>query len=262
MSLILPDPPPAATPVLSFTEAQAFAALRALLLQVVPAGTPVIRGQDNRVPEPTEGDFLVVTPLIMSRLGTNDTGYFDDVFTGSIAAGVLTVSAIAKLDLGLSTGMLLLDGGWPTMNLLPGTIITGQLSGSLGGTGTYAVSPTQTVVAETMYAGSRVDLTQTDVTVQIDVHGPNSGNNVRIIESLFRSEYAVDLMGASGVEFVPLYCSDPHQAPFVNDSNQVEYRWSMDAHLQLSSTVRTPQQFATEVEIDLELANKQPTTWP
>ena len=247
--MTLPDPQPAATPVLSFTQAAALTALRSFLLGVLPAGTPVIRGQDNRVPEPTADDFVVFTPMQMIRIGTNDTTYYDDVLTGDVVDTTLTVTAIDKLDLGLTTGMLLLDAEYPTMNLAVGTVIVTQLTGSLGGTGTYSVLPTQTVASETMYAGSRVDLAQTEMSVQIDVHGPESGNNVHVIETLFRSEYAVDVMNASGISVVPMFCSDPRQAPFVNDQNQVEFRWSLDAHLQINSTVRTPQQFLTEVDL-------------
>lgn len=243
------DPQPAATPTLSVTEAQVLAALRSFLLGVLPSGTEVIRGQDNRVPEPVAPNFIVMTPLLQPRLGTNEVSYFDDVFTGSIGTGVLTVSSIDRLQLGLSTGMLLLDGVWPTMNLAVGTVIVAQLTGSLGGTGTYSVAPSQTVASETMYAGTRQDLTPVEMTVQIDVHGPRSGDNTRVIEGLFRSSYAVDVLGASGFEIAPLYCSDPRQAPFLNDSDQVEYRWSLDLHLHINPVIGTSQQFATAIEV-------------
>ncbi len=236
---------------LSLTETQVLTALRSFLLAILPSGVDVIKGQDNRVPEPIAPDFVVMTPLTQPRLGTNAVSYFDDVFTGSIGDGVLTVASIDRLQLGLSTGMLLLDAVWPTMNLAVGTVIVDQLSGSLGGTGTYTVAPSQTVSTETMYAGTREDLTPVELTVQLDVHGPRSGDNVRIIESLFRSSYGVDALAESGFEIAPLYCSDPRQAPFVNDSDQVEYRWSVDAHLQINPTIRTPQQFTTEVEVDV-----------
>ena len=112
------------------------AALRSFLIGVLPAGTPVVRGQDNRVPEPIEDNFVVFTPMQMIRIGTNDTTYYDDVFTGEIVDTVLTVTEIDKLDLGLTTGMLLLDAEYPIMNLAVGTVIVEQLTGSLGGTGT------------------------------------------------------------------------------------------------------------------------------
>lgn len=242
------DPQPAGVPTLSLTEVQALTSLRSFLLGILPSGTEVIRGQDNRVPEPAVANFVVMTPLMQPRLGTNEVSYFDDVVTGEIAGTVLTVTDIARLQLGLSTGMLLLDSGWPTMTVAVGTVIVDQLTGSLGGTGTYTVAPTQTVASETMYIGTRQDLVPVELTVQIDVHGPASGNNTRIIEALFYSSYAVDAMGAN---VSPLYCSDPRQAPFENESSQIEYRWSIDAHLQVNPIVSTPQTFATEVEVDV-----------
>ncbi len=264
----LPDPQPAALPLLSLTEAQTLTALRAFLLGVVPAGTDVIRGQDNRVPEPVGPDFVVMTPLMQGRLGTNETAYFDDVFTGSIAGTTLTVTAVARSQTPLAAGMLILskadyvtvngvivtvDGvpvtiGGPSV-VTPGTVIVEQLSGDPGGVGSYKISPSQMVVNEPLYAGVRADMTAVELTVQLDVHGPRSADNTRIIETLFRSEYAVDLLAASGLDIAPLYLTDPHQAPFVNDSNQVEYRWSMDAHLQVNPRIGTPQQFMDEVVV-------------
>lgn len=245
------DPQPVAPPVLILTEVQTFTALRAFLLRVLPAGTDVVRGQDNRVPEPRVSNFVVMTPLSQPRLGTNRTTYFDDVVTGSIAGTVLTVSEIVRLQVALAPGMLILDGVWPTMNVTPGTTIVEQITGTPGEVGTYRITPTQTVASETMYIGTRDDLVSVELTVQLDVHGPNSGNNTRVIEGLFRSDYGVDVLASSGFDIAPLYCSDPRQAPFTNDSDQVEFRWSLDAHLQINPTIHTPQTFATEVEVSV-----------
>jgi len=46
-------------------------ALRGFLLAVVPDGFEVVQAQDNRVPEPKNADFILTTPLIRTRLGTN-----------------------------------------------------------------------------------------------------------------------------------------------------------------------------------------------
>ncbi len=178
--MVNPDPQPAALPTLSLTEAQVLEALRSFLLAVVRPGTEIIKGQNNRVPEPVGDDFVVMTPLLQPRLGTNETSYFDDVLTGSIAGSTLTVTAITQADIGLASGMLLLDGMWPTMNVAIGTVIVEQLTGDPGGIGTYSVAPSQAVASETMYAGSRNDLVQTEMTVQLDVHGPLSTDNTRV----------------------------------------------------------------------------------
>lgn len=234
-------------PLLSLTEAQAFIALRAFLLGVAP-GIEVIRAEANRVPEPRGSDYVVMTQNGQERLGTNEVATCDNVVVGSIAGGVLTVTAIPQSECPLVPGMIVLDVGGP---VLPNTLLGAQLSGPTGGTGTYAVTPSQTVPSEDLYLGVRFDLTQTKLTVQLDVHGPASGDNVKVIESLFRSEYATDAFAATGYDVAPLYCDQARQAPFINAEQQYEYRWSVDACLQINPIVGTPQQFADQLAVGL-----------
>lgn len=167
--------------------------------------------------------------------------------------GVLDVTALTQNEGLLLPGTLLTD---QTTALATGTQILQQLTGSpLGGVGTYAVSVSQTVGSETMYAGLRVDLVQTQLSVQIDVHGPNSGNNAKIIEGLFFSEAAYDQFLTSGFDVHPLYCDDPRQTPFVNDQQQVEWRYSVDAHLQINPSINSWQQFADQIQVTLHVAD-------
>jgi hypothetical protein len=91
----------------------------------------------------------------------------------------------------------------------------------------------------------------TKLTVQVDVHGPNSDENVQLISTMFRDEYAVDQFGLSGQDVTPLYCNDPHQVPFINGEQQFEFRWSVDMFLQVNPVITLPQQFATVVNVDL-----------
>lgn len=239
--------------VLSLTEAQTMAALRSFLLGVLPSGVEVIKGQINRVPEPKGSDFTIMWPILQSRLATNRTGFRDVVLTGSIAGTVLTVSEVVQ---GLITdGVTLIDDIYPVMNVAVGTYVVGQLTGAPGGIGTYTVSPTQTLASETLYAGSRDDFEATEITVQLDVHGPRSGDNTKVIETLFRSEYATSAFEATGFAVEPLYADDARQMPFMNAEQQYEYRWTIDLHLQVNPTVSTPQQFATEVVVDTVLVD-------
>lgn len=64
------------------TEDDVFTALRAFLQDILPVQTPasgptpavphiVVAGQENRVPEPTQVNFVVFIPLRMPRLATN-----------------------------------------------------------------------------------------------------------------------------------------------------------------------------------------------
>jgi hypothetical protein len=165
---------------LSITESQLYATLRSFLLTCVPAGVEVVRGQDNRVAEPEGSDFIVMIPIMRSRIETNTTTYSD---------------------------------GYPNG---PGT---------------------------------RADLQPTMVTVQLDVHGPNSADNSEVISTLFRSEVATSAFAASGYDIAPLYASDPRQLAFGNGEQQVEDRYVVDAVMQANMIVTTPQQFAGALKI-------------
>lgn len=246
----LPDPQPAVLPTLNLTESAGLAILRSFLLGIVAPGTEVVKAQVNRVPEPIGTDFIVMTPLAQERLATNGTTYYDTVFTGSIAGVTLTVASVARGK--IYSGVLLIDGVWPTMRVAVGTVVVAQLTGTPHGVGTYTVSRSQTLASETIYAGTRADLVATEWTVQLDVHGPASADNIRVIDTLFRSEYGVDVMGYA---VSPLFCDPAHQAPFLNAEQQVEFRWSMDAHLMIAPTVDTAQQFFTDIEVDTEVAD-------
>ncbi len=271
--MALPDPQPAGTPTISQTEERTLIGLRSFLLAVLPAGTEVIKGQVNRVAEPIGPDFVVMTPLMQPRLGTNETTYLfgANTFVASVAGTTMTVypdspeSYLTNDD--RPPEIVTNDSGQPVTNDSPeplvlassltsgtsvrigsGAVIVAQLTGTPGGPGTYQVTPAQDVDPVVVYDGARLDLVPVEYVIQLDIHGPRSGDATRVIEGLFRSEYAVDLLDPYGV--APLYCSDPRQAPFVNDSNFVEYRWSMDAHCQANPSIGTPQEFMQEVVVD------------
>lgn len=237
---------------ISFTESAAFAALGQFITQITGlASGQVIQGQGNLTPEPPLPDFVVMTSLRQERLSTNATTYFDNVLTGSITGTVLTVATAPQLQgAGLQPGMLLIDSVWPTMNIAPNTVLGTQISGTPGGVGTYNVSPSQTLTLETLYAGLETDFVAVKWTVQLDIHGPNSGNNTRIIDTLFRSEYGVDFFdSATSWQCEPLYCSEARQIGFVNGENQWEERYVMDACLQINPIIGVPAQFFDQIEV-------------
>jgi len=245
----MPDwpPQPPALPTLAISQGDALTALRAFLTGVVAPTTAVVRAQVNRVPEPEGSDFVVMTPISQKRLETNETTYLDNILVGSIAGTTLTVSSVTRGS--IQAGALLTDTVWPTMNVAANTIVGAQLTGTPGGAGTYAVTPSQTLASETLYAGVRADLVATELVVQLDVHGPASADNVRVIDTLFRSEYGVDAFATSGLEIRPLYADDARQVPFINAEQQYEDRWTIDVHMQANPVVRTPQLFADEIVV-------------
>jgi hypothetical protein len=91
--------------------------------------------------------------------------------------------------------------------------------------------------------------------VQLDIHGPNSADNAMIVSATFRDSFAVEQFALAGFDVAPLYVSDARQIPFLNDSQQIEQRWSLDAVMQINPIVGVPQQYAgalavTPVSVD------------
>jgi hypothetical protein len=161
---------------LSFTEADIFVVLQALLVQMLPTGIEVVRSQVNRTPEPHGADFITMTPLFRVRLETNTDTYFDGFFTS--VPGVKSALAPIRFD------------------------------------------------------------------VQIDVHGPASGDNAQIISTLWRDEFATSYFDASTIDAQALYASDPRQMAFINAESQFEDRWAVDLSMQVNQVVQLDQQFA------------------
>lgn len=220
-----------------------FEALRAFLLAVLPAGTDVQQSQANRVAEPIGPNFVLMTPIRRERLATNLDGYRDATFTGSIDGETMTIEAVHEGV--LAVGLTMFGTG-----VLAGTTITAFGTG-VGGVGTYIVAPEQAVAEQTLSAGTVIVLEEAMVTMQLDVHGPASGDNAQVISALFRDPYAVDFFAGRGDAISPLHADEPRQLPFVNESQQVENRWVVEAHLQVNASVSLPQQFADAVDVDI-----------
>lgn len=243
-------------PILTLTEEECLAALREFLLTVLPPDTEVVLGQVNRVPEPRGENFVVFWPIRRERLATNETSYDDADFTGSISGTTLTVTSVGHGI--LETGILLRGGSAAPDALAADTALGEQLTGSIGGTGTYIVSPAQTVALTQMLAGVRWDQAATEYVVQLDIHGPRSGDSAQVIETLLKSDYGTTEFAASGYAVTPLFCESRGQLPFMNAEQQYEDRWVIDAHLQIAAGVGTSQQFFEQVEIDTVVADDLP----
>ncbi len=64
---------------LSITEANLMTVVGNFLTAVLPTGTQVVRGQDNRVPLPQGPNWVAMTPVVSTRMATNiDTWDFTD----------------------------------------------------------------------------------------------------------------------------------------------------------------------------------------
>lgn len=221
--------------VLGLTESQALAALRGLILSAVPV--EVIRAQANRVPEPATPDFVLMTIITRTRLELNVDTTQDVILTGTIVGEALTYAA-ARGD--LRAGTILYGTG-----VLSGTVVAAVSSST-----TATVAPAQ-AAAGTFYAGYKVATAPTQLDVQLDVHGPASGDNAQVLSTLLRDEYATAWFDASGLDLQALYANDPRQVPFVNAESQWEERWIVTASLQANLTVQVPQEFADTLHADL-----------
>jgi hypothetical protein len=231
------------------TQSQIQALLRSFLLAVLPSGVGVYEAQDSKVPEPSEPDFVIMTAIRRERIETNIDGYADCKFTASIAVGVMTVSAVA-------TGLVAPGANVFGVGVAPGTIVGSQISGSPGLTGTYRVSPPQTVASETLSAGAQSIEQPTKITYQLDVHSPDVGraaDMAQTISTLMRDAYGVDFFANQSPNYgvTPLHADDPRQLPFYNAEQQFETRWVLECLLQCDQVVAVPQQFADAVAVDL-----------
>ena len=225
---------------ISPTKSQIQTALNSFLATILPT-VLVVAGVDNMVAEPANPDFIVMTPLRFERLATNIDSYQDCKFTGSIEGTEMTVTATAAETGPIAVGNTVFGTG-----VAAGTTITAQTGGTTGGIGTYTVSTAQVLASGTLSAGTMTLLQEVQVTVQFDVHGPASAENAQIISTTFRDEFATDFFAglAAPLNSVsPLLADDPKYLQFINAEQQFEFRWSIDAQIQVNQTVTIPLQF-------------------
>lgn len=238
----------------SITESNIFQALGLFLQSVLPSTVTVVRGQQNRVAEPSGTDFCVMWPLTRERIALNIDSYSDIAFTGSITGTVLTVSQLLQ-------GSIVNGATIEANGILANTTINSQLTGTTGGAGTYRVSQSQNLSSTTMQTGTRGVMQPVNVTMQVDVHGPNSADNAQIISTLVRDEYGVNFfagesIGALGIQ--PLYSSEPRQMPFLDGEQQSEEKWTVEVSMQANPSVSIPQDYASSVSVGINNATNYP----
>lgn len=229
---------------ISSTDDTAFKALGQFLQSILPTGVGVFQTQINRVPESKSPDFVMMTIVNRTRLSTNIDTTADVAFTASIAATIMTVTAVAYGTLGVGNQVF-------GTGVADNTSIVAQVSGPSGGTGAYTITPTQTAVSQPMAAGLMGYMQPTRLSIQLDVHGPNSGANAQKISTLFRDDFACLFFAAHFPDFAPLLADDPKQLPFLNEQQQIETRYVIEAQMQANITITAPQQFAAALALDL-----------
>lgn len=228
-------------------QADAMEAMRLFLVEVLPDGVEVIAGQVNRVPEPSRADSVVMTPTSFTRLSTNVDDSEDVKFTGSITGNTLTVTNVAFGT--IQVGATVFGTG-----AAAGTKIT-ALDGGTGGTGAYTVNVAQTIPGQTLSSGGKSITQGAQVCIQLDFHSADvgtAGDMAQTVSTLLRDAFGVESFAAQDPPVaVPLYADDPRQAPFMNAEQQFEWRWIVEAMLQVNQTVTVPKQYADVVEVGL-----------
>jgi hypothetical protein len=237
---------------ISPTQSDAQAALGAFLtdLFAIPASS-IVATQGNRVPEPKASNFIVMSVISFERQTTNNDQTNDVKMVGcSINSNVLTVSSVPIGE--IVPGIQVLGPG-----VAAATFIQSQLSGPEGGAGTYQISVAQTLVGPVTLSAGSIQMTATFfMTIQLDFHSADytAAQWAQTFAIAFRDNYAVTFFGnlpAPQNQITPLYAEDAKMRPFINDQKQYEWRWVVDAKLEIDQTVTVPQTFDDSVTIEV-----------
>lgn len=234
--------------IVSPTQSNVLAAMNQFLTAVMPPDVVIVSGQNNRVPAPKADRYIVMSPPRFRRLATNVDSSADVRFTGSIAGNTLTVAAVAfgTIQRGATVfGVGVADG---TTILSPGGTGT-------GGTGTYPVSVAQTIGPLTLAAGLQTIMQEAEATIQLDFHASDgsAGDLAQTVTTLMRDPFATSQFASQTPNYgiSPLHADDARQMPFVNDQQQVEWRWIVEAMLQSDQVLSVPQQYADSVSVEV-----------
>jgi len=213
-----------------------YTALYDFMVQVLPDGIEIVRGAQNRVAEPGDDNFVVMTLIYQDRLATNRETDQDCVFTASITSDTMVVT---EVDHGtINVGAVI---------FAPGVTTSTIVKSSNGGV-EYTVSPSQTVTSRKMAAGQLKITQPVRFHFQLDIHGTSSADNAVTLSTALRSQYAVDSFPSA---ITPLWSDDPKYLPFINDQQQYEFRWIVEAHFQADPSLFVPQQYADAVTTTL-----------
>ena len=91
--------------------------------------------------------------------------------------------------------------------------------------------------SHTVTAVTESILTPSQMTMQIDCYGVQSGERAQSISSLFRDDYACQMFKDSGLDIQPFYASNPRQMPLVNGEGQYERRWTFNLEMQVNHSI-------------------------
>jgi hypothetical protein len=220
-----------------------------LARDTLSTGVSVVAGQANRVVEPANPYFVVMTPIRSPRLSTNLDSNADCKLTGSISGTVMTVTAVAQGTINPGASII---GTGVALN----TRVVQQLTGSAGGTETYSVSISQNLASGTLSAGQMTLLQDSEWVIQCDFHAADNtaGDFAKTVSTALRDNFGVSFFAALTAPLnavVPLYADDPVQTPFISGEEQFEWRFTLDVHLEVAQVLSVPQTYADAVSVEL-----------
>ncbi len=96
--------------------------------------------------------------------------------------------------------------------------------------------------------GQTIITAPTQINIQMDIYGPQAGDQCKAIKTVFRSIYA-PAQFPDGIK--PLFCSDGLQSPLISGEEQWESRFTATASLQYNPSVAVPQQSADTLAVEV-----------
>lgn len=99
--------------------------------------------------------------------------------------------------------------------------------------------------------GNLATVTSTEWRVQLDCCGVGSQDTALLISNSVFTEWASQQFKDSGVDMQPLYATEPKNGTFINSEEQFEERWILEFVAQFNPIIRTPQDFALELQAEL-----------
>lgn len=239
------------TATISPTQSDIQKALGLFLMDVTGLSTAaIVAAIPNKVAEPKFPNFIVMTLLRFERISTSVDGYEDVKFLGTVASQVLTVSQMIAGT--IESGDPLSGTGVPF-----GTIIVSQIDGVSGGVGTYNINSEIAISQQAVLSAGTKSITMSSVAVvQLDFHsdGYASSGFAQTVSATFRDPYGVEFFAGLDAPLNtigPLYADQPAMRPFVNAEKNYEWRWVLEARLQVNQTVSVPQQFFDSITVQL-----------
>lgn len=231
--------------------------MRNWLLSVLPANTPVLAGNVGRIPQPNGSDYVIFTTLFRNRLATNEYTYSDCSFLAFIDVPSTTMTVTQMLLGSITVGNQIFGSNAPA-----NAVITGQLTGTPGGVGTYSVLPAWSVTAGTKLAcGVRGIQESTEVHMQVDVYSAlplDSADMIQTVAQLWRSEAAADYWDdMTNGQAQVLYADEPKCIVFHDAEQQPETRWITTLRMQVNANIILPQEFADQLTPTIIVAQTQ-----